>query len=451
MRETGAIILAAGMGTRMNTALPKVLHLIGGQPMLRHLLDALQGAGISRQVVVIGWGAEAVKAALPEVQFVLQEPQLGTGHAVLTARQAFADFEGELVVLYGDVPLLRQRTVSAMLAAVSGEASADLTVLGFRTSAPSGYGRMKLGADGGLERIIEDRDATPQEQEIDLCNSGAMAGDAGMIFELLEAVGNTNAKGEYYLTDIVGLAGQRGKRVTVFETQEDEVMGVNSLAELAAAEAVFQSRRRNEAMDNGVTLSDPGSVYFAHDTRIAAGVTIGPNVVFGPGVKIEAGARIEAFCHLEGCHIGKNAKIGPFARLRPGTRIGATAKIGNFVELKKAVIHQGAKANHLAYIGDAEVGEGTNIGAGTITCNYDGVDKHRTEIGKGVLIGSNTALIAPLKIGDGAIIGAGSTISADVEGDALAVERAELRLMKGWAGKFWQRKRAAKKAKETKD
>ncbi len=225
-------------------------------------------------------------------------------------------------------------------------------------------------------------------------------------------------------------------------------MGVNSMAELAEAEAVFQSRRRIEAMDNGVTLSDPGSVYFAHDTEIAAGVTIGPNVVFGPGVKIEAGARIEAFCHLEGCHIGKNAIIGPFARLRPGTRIGAAAKIGNFVELKKAVIHQGAKANHLAYIGDAEVGEGTNIGAGTITCNYDGVDKHRTKIGKGVLIGSNTALIAPVKIGDGAIIGAGSTISADVEDDALAIERAELTLKKGWARKFWQRNQAAKKTKD---
>lgn len=448
MRETGAIILAAGMGTRMNTALPKVLHPIGGHPMLRHLLDELQGAGISRRVVVIGAGAEAVKAALPGVQFVLQEPQLGTGHAVLAARQAFADFEGELVVLYGDVPLLRQRTVSAMLAAVGGEASADLAVLGFRTSEPSGYGRMKLDADGGLERIIEDRDATPEEREIDLCNSGAMAGDAGMIFELLEAVGNTNAKGEYYLTDIVELAGQRGKRVTVIKAREDEVMGVNSLAELAEAEAVFQSRRRDEAMDNGVALSDPGSVYFAHDTEIAAGVSIGPNVVFGPGVKIEAGARIEAFCHLEGCHIGKNATIGPFARLRPGTRIGATAKIGNFVELKQAVIHRGAKANHLAYIGDAEVGEGTNIGAGTITCNYDGIEKHRTEIGKGVLIGSNTALIAPLKIGDGAIIGAGSAISADVEADALAIERAELTLKKGWARKFWQRKQAAKDKKD---
>ncbi len=448
MRETGAIILAAGRGTRMNTALPKVLHLVGGKPMLGHLLDELQGAGISRRVVVIGSGAEAVKEALPGVRFVLQEPQLGTGHAVLTARQAFADFEGDLVILYGDVPLLRQRTVSAMLATLGGEASGDLAVLGFRTSEPSGYGRMELGADGGLVRIIEDRDATPQEREIDLCNSGAMAGDAGMIFELLEAVGNTNAKGEYYLTDIVGLAGERGKRVTVFETQEDEVMGVNTLAELAEAEAVFQSRRRSKAMDNGVTLSDPGSVYFAHDTEIAAGVTIGPNVVFGPGVKIEAGARIEAFCHLEGCHIGEGAIIGPFARLRPGTRIGAAAKIGNFVELKKAVIHQGAKANHLAYIGDAEVGEGTNIGAGTITCNYDGVDKHRTKIGKGVLIGSNTALIAPVKIGDGAIIGAGSAISADVEDDALALERADLTLKKGWARKFWQRKQAAKATKD---
>ena len=321
-------------------------------------------------------------------------------------------------------------------------------VLGFRASDPSGYGRLKLDVEGGLELIIEDRDVGPDEQLIDLCNSGAMAGDAAMIFEFLEAIDNDNAKGEYYLTDIVGIARQNGKRVTVFEAQEDEVMGVNSLVELAEAEAIFQSQRRNEAMESGVALSDPGSVYFAHDTEIAGDVTIGPNVVFGPGVTIEKGARIEAFCHLEGCHIGQGAVIGPFARLRPGTRIGAAAKIGNFVELKKTVMHEGAKANHLSYLGDAEIGAGANIGAGTITCNFDGVDKHRTEIGAGTLIGSNSALIAPIKIGDGVIVGAGSAISKDVEDDALAVERAELTLKKGWARQFLQRNRAVKKPKK---
>ena len=448
MRKTGAIILAAGMGTRMNAVLPKVLHPIGGQPMLQHLLEELKSIDLWHCVVVIGAGAEAVKEALPDVKFVVQEPQLGTGHAVLAARQAFADFAGDLVVLYADVPLLRRQTVSAMLAAIGENASADLVVLGFRAVDPSGYGRLKLNADGELERIIEDPDATQADREIDLCNSGAVAGDAGMIYNLLEMVSSDNAKGEYYLTDIVGLAREKGKRVSVIEAEEEEVMGVNSLAELAEAEAVFQTRRRKEAMENGVTLVDPASVYFAHDTEIASDVTIGPDVVFGPGVKIETGARIEAFCHLAGCHIGAGASIGPFARLRPGTRIGQSVRIGNFVELKKAVMHQGAKANHLAYIGDAEVGEGTNIGAGTITCNYDGIDKHRTEIGKGVFIGSNSALIAPIKIGDGVIIGAGSTISDDLADDVLAMERAELTIKKDWAKKFWQSKTAAKDKKD---
>jgi bifunctional UDP-N-acetylglucosamine pyrophosphorylase/glucosamine-1-phosphate N-acetyltransferase len=448
MRETGAIILAAGMGTRMRTALPKVLHPLGGQPMLGHLLDQLKGANLSLCVVVVGAGAEAVKAAMPDVSFVVQEPQLGTGHAVLSAREAYADFEGDLIVLYGDVPLLQQQTVAAMLAAVGADASADLVVLGFRAADPSGYGRLIVDSDGGLARIIEERDAGPEDREIDLCNSGAMAGDADMIFEFLEAVGDNNAKGEYYLTDIVGMAREKGKRIKVIEAQEDEVMGVNSLADLAEAEAKFQSKRRSEAMKDGVMLVDPESVYFAHDTEIAADVTIGPHVVFGTGVKVEEGARIEAFCHLDGCHIGEGAIIGPFARLRPGTRIGPSAKIGNFVELKKAVMHKGAKANHLAYIGDAEVGEGTNIGAGTITCNYDGVDKHRTKIGKNVLIGSNSALVAPLKIGDGVIVGAGSVISADIEDNALAMERAELTVKKGWAKTFWQKKTAAKDKKD---
>ncbi|MEE8370815.1 MAG: bifunctional UDP-N-acetylglucosamine diphosphorylase/glucosamine-1-phosphate N-acetyltransferase GlmU [Sphingomonadales bacterium] len=446
--ETRAVILAAGMGTRMASMLPKVLHPIGGRPMIRHLLAELEGLGVSEYVVVTGAGRDQVEAALPDAKFAHQEPQLGTGHAVLAAKKHFAGFEGNLLVLYGDVPLVRGETLAALLAKLdAGKGAADLAVLGFRPADAGHYGRLKLDADGGLEAIIEYKDAGPEEKATGFCNSGIMAGRATAFFELLAEVGNSNEKSEYYLTDVVGLATAKGLSVAVLEASEDEVTGINTRQDLARAEAIFQDRQRRAAMDAGATLADPGSVYFSHDTRLGSDVTVGPNVVFGPGVSVAGGATINAFCHLEGCRIEAGAVIGPFARLRPGAEIGKGAKIGNFVEIKKAKIGEGAKVNHLAYIGDASVGAETNVGAGTITCNYDGFEKHFTDIGKGVFIGSNSSLVAPVKIGDGAIVGAGSVITADVEPLALALGRSTQSEKPGWAVKF----RALKSGKNKKD
>ncbi len=437
----GAIILAAGMGTRMKSGLHKVLHPIGGRAMLRHLLTTLDSLSVSRKVIVVGSSREQVEAEVAdEAAIAIQEPQLGTGHAVLAARNAMADFSGDVLILYGDVPLTSKETLENLLAVRRGPVAPAVAVLGFRPKDPAHYGRLKVGADGGLEAIVEYKDASPEERAIDLCNSGMMAVDGAQLFALLDRVTNDNANGEYYLTDIVGIARAQGLKVGVAETAESEVIGVNSRAELAAAEAVFQNRMRHQAMVDGATLTDPVTVYFSADTKLGKDVTVGPNVVFGAGVKVSDHVTINAFCHLEGVEIAEGASVGPFARLRPGAKIGKKAKIGNFVEIKKADIGDGAKVSHLSYIGDAAVGRKANIGAGTITCNYDGFDKFRTVIGEGAFIGSNTSLIAPVTIGDGAIVGAGSAISKDVDPGALALTRAEQSEYQDWAIKFRARK-----------
>jgi bifunctional UDP-N-acetylglucosamine pyrophosphorylase/glucosamine-1-phosphate N-acetyltransferase len=375
---------------------------------------------------------------------VVQEPQLGTGHAVSQAAPVLKDFKGDVLILYGDVPLTSAGTLAAM---VEARASADIVVLGFRAADPAAYGRLKLAADGSLEAIVEFKDATLEERQISLCNSGIMCLDAGLLFDLLSHVKNDNAKGEYYLTDIVGLARARGLKAAVVETSEREVIGVNSRAELAEAEAIFQARARAQAMADGATLIAPETVFFSYDTRLGRDVIVEPNVVFGPGVTVGDNVTIHAFSHLEGATVDSHVRIGPFARLRPGAELRRKAKVGNFGEVKKAVLEEGAKVNHLTYIGDARVGAGANVGAGTITCNYDGFFKYKTDIGAGAFIGSNTSLVAPVKIGDGAIVGAGSVVTRDVEADALAVTRAEQKEIKGWAAKFRAKSKAKKDGK----
>jgi bifunctional UDP-N-acetylglucosamine pyrophosphorylase/glucosamine-1-phosphate N-acetyltransferase len=444
-----AILLAAGQGTRMRSDLPKVLHPLAGAPLIHHALAAAATLDPDRLIVVTGHGADAVGAAAqafdPTIALAHQAEQKGTAHAVLQAAPALDGFEGDAFVLYGDTPLLRPDTLAAMAATRRG--GADLVVLGFHAADPAtaGYGRLVLGADGALERIVEVADANPAERALTLCNSGVMALDAQTLLALLAEVRADNAKGEFYLTDVVGLARARGLGAAVITCPEGETLGVNSRAELAAAEAAFQARARTEAMANGVTLTAPETVFFAHDTVIGRDVTIAPNVVFGPGVTIETGATIHAFCHLEGCHVSAGARIGPFARLRPGAEIADDAHIGNFVEVKNAEVGQGAKINHLAYVGDATVGEAANLGAGTITCNYDGVFKHRTTIGPRAFIGSNSALVAPVEIGADALVGAGSTITEDVAPGALAIGRGRQETKAGLALRLMERLRAAKR------
>lgn len=437
----GAVILAAGKGTRMRSDRHKVLHPIGGQPMIHHLLDTLAELGAAREVLVIGDRRDQLEAALEgrDVAIAIQEPQLGTGHAVQAARDSLADFDGTLLILYGDVPLVSGATMQALIDARA--AGPDVVVLGFRPPDPGQYGRLVVNAAGHLDAIVEYKDASEDERAIGLCNSGMMAADAALLFDLLDQVGNDNAAGEYYLTDIVAIARGRGLDVGVVEADAEELTGVNSRADLAVLEAIFQTRMRAAAMVAGVTLIDPTTVYFAHDTALGRDVVIEPNVVFGPGVSVADGAVIRAFSHLEGATVDQGASIGPYARLRPGAVIGQGARVGNFVEVKKATLEAGAKANHLSYIGDARVGAGANVGAGTITCNYDGFDKHLTDIGAGAFIGSNTALVAPVKVGDGAIVGAGSVVTRDVPADALGVTRAQQKDVEGWARRFRERKR----------
>lgn len=431
-----AVILAAGHGTRMRSTKPKVLHAIAGRPMLAWSIALAQASGAERVVVVHAKDAEAVaaEAAQAGCATAVQHPPQGTGDAVKAAAEALASFDGPAVVLFADTPLISPETIERVFAALEGGAS--VAVLGFEPEEPGAYGRLVLAADGGLDRIVEAKDASPDERAVRLCNSGVLAADARLLFELLGEVTNDNASGEYYLTDVVALARKRGLPAAAVRAEEDEVMGVNSRAHLAAAEAAFQARRRAELMEAGVTLRAPETVFFAHDTEIAADVEIAPNVVFGPGTRVETGARIEAFSHIEGATVRAGATVGPFARLRPGADVGEKAKVGNFVELKKATLGAGAKASHLTYLGDVEVGAGANVGAGTITCNYDGYAKHKTVIGAGAFIGSDTAIVAPVTIGARAITGAGSVITKDVPADALAVARGKQRAVDGWAIAF---------------
>jgi len=440
-RSCLTIVLAAGEGVRMRSSLPKVMHRIAGLPMLGHVIAAAKTAGGTRLAVVVGPGAAGTESflakAAPEAAVFVQAERLGTAHAVLSAKKAFAPRPDDVVVLYGDTPLVTPETIRRLRRPLSRGAS--VTVLGFRPASPTGYGRLIM--DGKqLVAIHEERDASPEERRIGLCNAGliAFSGDA---IRLLGRIGRENTKGEYYLTDLVELANAAGRKVAVIEADADEVIGVNRRAELAEAERIFQARARLAAMDGGATLVAPETVFFSHDTRIGRDVTIEPNVFFGPGVTVADGVAIRAFSHIDGATIAAGAIIGPFARLRPGAAIGPDAHIGNFVEVKNAAIDEGAKANHLAYIGDAHVGARTNIGAGAITCNYDGFAKHRTEIGAGAFIGSNSALVAPVTIGDGAYVATGSVINRDVEPGALAVARARQVDKPGWAKAFREKRK----------
>ena len=439
-----AIILAAGKGTRMKSSLPKVMHRIAGRPMVLHLIDTLATVAPQKIAVVVGPDMAEVTQAVAPAETVIQHDRLGTGDAVKAARSVLDGFSGTVLVLYGDTPLTTAATLRRMVAA--REQGAAVVVLGFRPDNPAAYGRLVGEADGTLHRIVEAKDATPAELANNLCNSGVMAIDGAQLFRLLDGIEPNNAKGEYYLTDIVGLATGEGLSATVIEGDPAEALGINSRAELAEAETILQNRLRAAAMAEGATLIDPKTVWFSHDTRLGRDVVVHPNVVFGPGVTIDDGAEILAFSHFDRAHIATGAIVGPYARLRPGAEIGPGAKIGNFVEIKNATVHKGAKVNHLSYIGDADIGAGANIGAGTITCNYDGFEKYRTTIGEGAFIGSNSALVAPVTIGAGAYVGAGSTVGGSVEEDALTVERAERIDKPGWAARFRQRKQARKKA-----
>ncbi len=423
--SNSVIILAAGKGTRMESDLPKVLHHLAGAPMLLHVMKSSVTLEPERLVIIAGHGADAVGAVARDynetAHVVLQSEQLGTGHAVSQAKSALADCTGDVIVLYGDTPFVRPETLQALLAA---RKTADIVVLGFEAANAGRYGRLVMQGSA-VSRIVEYKDASEQERAITFCNSGVLCVKADVLFSLLEAVGNDNASKEYYLTDIVQLANDRNLSVAAVHCDETETMGINSRAELAQAEASFQSRTRMEMVALGVSLTAPETVYFAYDTVLGRDSQVEPNVVFGPGVTVENGAHIRAFSHLEGCHISSGAVVGPYARLRPGTELAENVRIGNFVEIKNARIEDGAKVNHLSYIGDANIGENSNIGAGTITCNYDGVGKHHTEIGASVFIGSNTMLVAPVTIGDAAMTASGSVITKDVEPGALAIARSE--------------------------
>ena len=443
---TALIILAAGKGTRMQSELPKVLHPIAQAPMLVHAMGAGLSLAPERCVVVAGHEADLVQKSLaqyhPEAEVALQTEQLGTAHAVLQARDALAGFTGNVVILYGDTPLITPQTLQAMLEA---RARHDVVVLGFEAADPGRYGRLVMAGER-LERIVEFKDSNAEERAITLCNSGVIAADAKTLFDLLDQVGNDNAAGEYYLTDIVGLAQAAGLSATAVACPEAETLGVNARSELAQADNVFQTNKRQAMMAQGVTLMAPETVYFAYDTTVGRDTVIEPNVVFGPGVTIADNVLIRAFSHLEGCNVAAGAKVGPYARLRPGADLAENTHIGNFVEIKNATVDAGAKVNHLSYIGDAHIGARTNIGAGTITCNYDGFFKHHTEIGQDVFIGSNTMLVAPVAIGDNALTGSGSVITQDVPGDALALGRAQQANKSGLAKRLKDKLRAAKSA-----
>lgn len=444
--KTALVILAAGKGTRMNSDLPKVMHPLAGVPLFVHAMQA--GASLAPEyiVVVAGHGADLVrKAALAHdetTQVVEQSEQLGTAHATAQARAALSGFDGTAIVLFGDTPFVRPETLEQM---VTAQADSDVVILGFEAADPGRYGRLVMQGDA-LERIVEFKDASDAERAITLCNSGVVACKAELLFDLIDAIDNDNASGEYYLTDVVGLARSKGLTANVVTCDEAETLGINTRAELASAEAAFQARARGAAFDNGVTMPAPDTVHFAFDTVIGRDTVVEQNVVFGPGVTIESDVTVRAFSHLEGCHVSRGAVVGPYARLRPGAELSENARVGNFVEIKNARIGEGSKVNHLSYIGDARLGRGTNIGAGTITCNYDGVMKHKTDIGDNAFIGSNTMLVAPVSVGNRAMTGSGSVITSDVESDALAIARAPQIEKSGMAAKLLQILKA-KKAK----
>ncbi|HEV2302934.1 MAG TPA: bifunctional UDP-N-acetylglucosamine diphosphorylase/glucosamine-1-phosphate N-acetyltransferase GlmU [Stellaceae bacterium] len=445
-----AIVLAAGSGTRMQSSTPKVLHRVAGRPMILHLIDSLRRLEPAATVAVLGAGMGEVARLVAPAECAVQEPPRGTGDAVAAARGALARRlapQGpieDVLILFGDTPLLQPETMRRLLEGRRRPPAAAIAAAAMRPADPGPYGRLVCGPDGALERIVEARDASPEEREIGLCNGGLMAVAARHLFALVEALGSDNAKREFYLTDIVGLAREQGLLCRAVELPAEELVGVNNRAELAAAEAAMQDRLRRRAMDEGASLVAPHTVFLSFDTRLARDVVVEPNVVFGPGVSVGEGALLRSFSYFEGAEIGAHAIVGPFARLRPGAVLERDVHVGNFVEVKAARLGIGVKANHLSYLGDAEVGAGSNIGAGTITCNYDGFEKHRTVIGDNVFIGSNTALVAPVTVGAGAYVAAGSTITEDVSAEALAIARgrqvekrgraAEIRARRGGKG-----------------
>ncbi len=447
-RNCLTIVLAAGEGTRMRSLLPKVLHPVGGQTLLSHVLAAAPGGPGTSLAVVVGPGHQAVadeaRRVRPDVMTFVQDERLGTAHAVLAAKEAIIRGADDLLIAFGDTPLISADTFARMRAPL--RAGASLAVLGFHARDPAGYGRL-IVTDGRLTAIREDADANPDERRMTLCNAGVMSFDGRTALRIIEKIGNTNSKGEYYLTDAVGIVGDMDLTAAVIETGEDEVRGINTKAQLAEAEQVMQARLRKAALDAGVTMVAPETVFLSADTSFGKDVTIEPYVIIGQGVTIADGAVIHAFSHLVQASIGRNVSVGPYARLRPGTSVGEGARIGNFVETKAAVLEAGAKVNHLTYIGDAHVGANANIGAGTITCNYDGFNKHRTEIGEGAFVGSNSSLVAPLRIGAGAYIGSGSVVTKNVPDDALAVGRGQQTLREGWAKRFREMKLLARKQK----
>jgi bifunctional UDP-N-acetylglucosamine pyrophosphorylase/glucosamine-1-phosphate N-acetyltransferase len=437
------IVLAAGEGTRMRSSRPKVLHEVAGRSLLGHVLTAAANTSIA---VVVGPARDDVSADArvyaPQTQTFVQAERQGTAHAVLAAKVAIEQGADDILVIFGDTPLIRPQTLEKLRSALAGGAA--VAVLGFRPADPTGYGRL-VTAGGELIAIVEHADATEKERAIPLCNGGLMAFDGKVALQILERIGNDNRKGEFYLTDAVKIARDIKRKTVALDVMEDEVSGINTKAQLAATEATMQQRLRQAVLEAGVTLVAPETVHLAADTKLGRDVTIEPYVVFGPGVTVEDGATIRSFSHLAGAHVGKNAIVGPYARLRPGARLEEGVHIGNFVEVKEATIEAGAKANHLSYIGDARVGAGANIGAGTITCNYDGAAKHHTDIGKGAFIGSNSALVAPVKIGDGAYVGSGSVITKDVPADALAIGRGRQTVKEGWAKRLRELKSLGKK------
>jgi len=450
MRQRAAIILAAGKSSRMKSARSKVLHEVGGRPAIDWSIALARDTGCSRVICVVSPDGDAVpehvRPQLGAEALAIQASAKGTGHAVKSAREALSDFDGDLIVLYGDSPLIPAEAVGRLFDSVSNKDGVG--VLGFEAADPGTYGRLVTAADGTLEAIVEAREASPEQLAVRLCNSGVMAGDAKTMFRLLDEVKNDNAKGEYYLTDLVELARSEGRTCCVETCPEDQMIGCDTRADLARAEAIFQAGMRTKMLDNGVSMIAPDTVYFSFDTEIEADVLIEPNIVFGPGVRVASGAVVHAFSHIEGASLGAGAHVGPYVRLRKGSDIGAGAKIGNFVEVKNTVVGDGAKASHLSYLGDGDIGAGTNIGAGTIFCNYDGFFKYQTTIGQGAFIGSNSSLVAPVTVGEGAMIGSGSVVTENVEPHALYLARPEPAQKSGWHSKFRAVMAARKKKKD---